>query len=155
MRVRDRTKSELRSIGNLSRYIPLSGRSSSPPFLQPSSSFLRSTSSLCSSWRVLLLRHCKRSYESGATAATAVIIKQKTMLDADNKEEVRASSNTGKVGQRGRRSNRGQEGKDERKAIFSKVAGAKDVVPRTAIDLIRALPTLFPSSGLSLLFPSS
>lgn len=48
---------------------------------------------------------------------------------------------------------RGQEGKDERKAIFSKVAGAKDVVPRTAIDLIRALPTLFPSSGL--LFPSS
>ena len=43
-------------------------------------------------------------------------------------------------------------GKDEGKAIFSKVAGAKDVVPRTAIDLIRALPTLFPPGGLS--FPS-
>lgn len=43
-----------------------------------------------------------------------------------------------------------EEGKDEGKAIFSKVAGAKDVVPRTAIDLIRALPTLFPPSFASL-----
>lgn len=106
----------------------------------------------------MLLRYCKRSCENAATAAMAVIIKQKTMLDADNKEEVRGSGNneragfTGDGGGGGGRGRgvveRGQEGKDERKAIFSKVAGAKDVVPRTAIDLIRALPTLFPSSGL-------
>lgn len=67
---------------------------------------------------VLLLRHCKRRQESGATAATAVIIKQKTMFDADNKEEVRGSMKNEK-GEREREriewSKEGQQGKRKEK----------------------------------------
>ena len=43
----------------------------------------------------------------------------------------------------GRSARRGWARERERKAISTKKV-AKDVVPRTAIDLIRALPTLFP-----------
>lgn len=97
-RPRGHTKWTLRSIDNLSRY-PCS---------------FRGSCSLCSSWCAVLHRHCKRSWWSGATAATVVIIKQKTMLDADNKEEVRGSSDVRRGGgQRGWRSKKG-EGKKGR-----------------------------------------
>lgn len=91
----------------------------------------------------------------------AVIIKQKTMVDADNKEGVRAPMRV-PVGARrsgvadGYGQDQAAREKDrdarvgEREAIFAKrkrerdeAAGAKDVVPRTAIDLIRALPDSF------------
>lgn len=93
----------------------------------------------------------------------AVIIKQKTMVDADNKEGVRAPMRPRRSVERGRRygerdgARRERTGTPAREAISAKeAAGAKDVVPRTAIDLIRALPDSF-SSGRSLppLPPSS
>lgn len=91
----------------------------------------------------------------------AVIIKQKTMVDADNKEGVRAPMRvpvgarrsgvaetvTDRTRPRGKRT---ETRASEREAIFAmrkrerdEAAGAKDVVPRTAIDLIRALPDSF------------
>lgn len=86
----------------------------------------------------------------------AVIIKQKTMVDADNKEGVRAPMRPRRSEERGRRYGsamgaRGERTGTPREAISAKeAAGAKDVVPRTAIDLIRALPDSF-SSGRSFL----
>lgn len=84
----------------------------------------------------------------------AVIIKQKTMVDADNKEGVRAPMRPRRSEERGRRYGSGERTGTPREAISAKeAAGAKDVVPRTAIDLIRALPDSF-SSGRSSPFAS-
>lgn len=77
---------------------------------------------------------------------TAVIIKQKTTVDSDNKEEIRApmrprgSERIPFAGEGIETESREREG-----SIFAKerATGAKDVVPRTAIDLIRALPDSF------------
>jgi len=119
----------------------------------------------------------RRASERRDRSRAAVIIKQKTMVDADNKggmkregggvtradaspwEREGAAASGYAAGPRGkeerrekeeRRREKERERERERGDAVWKAMGAKDVVPRTAIDLIRALcPTLFPSSGRS------